>query len=138
MLTIHDYQWDEAILRARYASIESILAAKPAGRGLYAQGWSYRGEPVLLSEFGGISFRKGSRDGWGYSTATDETDFESRYAAVVTAILESPDIAGFVYTQLCDVEQEINGLLTYDRKSKIDPERIRRINEGVRYPGEAS
>ena len=39
-------------------------------------------------------------------------------------------VRGFVYTQLCDVEQETNGLLTYGRRPKIPLEVIRRINEG--------
>ncbi len=34
---------------------------------------------------------------------------------------------GFCYTQLTDVEQEINGLLTYDRRPKADLSRIREI-----------
>jgi hypothetical protein len=43
-------------------------------------------------------------------------------------MLESPHVQGFVYTQLSDVEQETNGLLTYEREYKVDPELIRRIN----------
>ena len=57
--------------------------------------------------------------------AQEEADV---YQAVVTALLESPNIQGFVYTQLCDVEQEINGLMTCDRELKIDPAIIRHIN----------
>lgn len=41
---------------------------------------------------------------------------------------EAPGVSGFVYTQLCDVEQELNGLLTYDRCPKAAPERIAEIN----------
>ena len=40
-----------------------------------------------------------------------------------------PFVAGFCYTQLTDVEQEVNGLLTYDRKPKADLKRIREITE---------
>ena len=47
-------------------------------------------------------------------------------------MFESEAVQGFVYTQLCDVEQETNGLLTYAREPKIPLEMIRRINEGGR------
>ena len=36
-------------------------------------------------------------------------------------------IAGYCYTQLTDVEQEINGLMTYERKPKADPQEFARI-----------
>jgi hypothetical protein len=37
-------------------------------------------------------------------------------------------LAGFCYTQLTDIEQEINGLLTYDRQPKVDAEMIAEIH----------
>jgi hypothetical protein len=47
---------------------------------------------------------------------------------VIKAVYASKIIHGFCYTQLTDVEQEVNGLLTYDRKPKCDLEEIRKIN----------
>jgi hypothetical protein len=44
------------------------------------------------------------------------------------AIAGIPQIAGICYTQLYDVEQEINGLMTYGRRMKFDPAAIREIN----------
>jgi hypothetical protein len=41
--------------------------------------------------------------------------------------LHSDPVRGFCYTQLTDIEQEVNGLLTYDRKPKADQARIREI-----------
>jgi hypothetical protein len=38
-------------------------------------------------------------------------------------------VAGFCYTQLTDVEQEVNGLLTFDRKPKFDPAVIKAVNQ---------
>ena len=81
-----------------------------------------------MSEFGGIAFKKGKEKGWGYSEAVSEEDLLERYAGVVGALLDSPLVQGFVYTQLCDVEQEINGLMTYDRRFKVPPEKIRAVN----------
>ncbi|MFZ5351091.1 MAG: glycoside hydrolase family 2 protein [Bacillota bacterium] len=134
LLTIHDYEWKKDILKERYCSIQNILKSRHSGRGMYAQGWSYQGEPVVVSEMGGISFEKGSWKGWGYSSAESEEDFILRYYHIVSAILESPKVQGFVYTQIADVEQEINGLMTFDRIPKADPDIIRLINEGKWKP----
>lgn len=84
----------------------------------------------MVTEFGGISYRKGSQDGWGYSNAVTDADFSQRYHDVVAPLLESPLVQGFCYTELTDVEQEINGLLTAERKPKVDPEIIKQINRG--------
>ncbi len=128
LLTIHDYADKGETLEKRYADLKTVLASTPGNRTLFAQGHSYSGQPILVSEFGGIAYRKGRTDGWGYSEATSDEDFLSRYRSLVTALLSSPLVQGFVYTQLCDVEQEINGLMTYDRRFKLPPERIREIN----------
>lgn len=130
LLTIHDYEGTYQVLKERYSGgIDRILNSTPGNRTLYAQGNSYGGEPIIVSEFGGISYQK-TEDvkGWGYTAANSDEDFLKRYQNVVGALLESPHIQGFVYTQICDVEQETNGLMTYDREFKVDPEIIRRIN----------
>jgi hypothetical protein len=49
------------------------------------------------------------------------------YESLIEALLQSEPIRGFCYTQLTDIEQEINGLLTYDRRPKADLSRIREI-----------
>jgi hypothetical protein len=54
-------------------------------------------------------------------------EYVERFAGLVDALLDNPEIAGFCYTQLTDTEQERNGLLTADRAPKLDPERIRAI-----------
>ena len=93
---------------------------------IYVPGYFYRGEPILITEFGGIAF-SGDEAGWGYSTVTDADEFIARYASLIDALLSCEPVRGFCYTQLTDVEQEINGLLTYDRKPKVDSARIRDI-----------
>jgi len=135
LLTIHDYAYHKDILKNRYSSIESTINCRPAGRGMFAEGWSYEGQPVILSEIGGISYKKSSWSGWGYSSVSSDEEFALAYYNVISAMLESPNIQGFVYTQITDVEQEINGVMTYDRKPKIDPAIIRQINEGRWVPG---
>jgi beta-galactosidase/beta-glucuronidase len=134
LLTIHDYEPRKEVLKDRYSSIESTLNSAPARRSIYAEGWGYEGQPVILSEIGGISYKKSKWSGWGYSTATTDEEFIQAYYNVISAMLETPHIHGFVYTQITDVEQEINGVMTYDRKPKVDPAIIRQINEGRWVP----
>lgn len=130
LLTIHDYEWRREVLEKRYSSLEELMKFYPGGRPLFANGWSYKGQPILVTEFGGISYQKGAKEGWGYSSATSDEDFAKRYNDVIAPLLASPLVQGFCYTELTDVEQEINGLLTYDRQPKIDTDIIYRMNNG--------
>ena len=130
LLTVHDYEWQREVLEKRYSSLENILQFTAAGRPLFANGWEYVGQPILVTEFGGISYQKGDSEGWGYSNAVSDEDFAKRYNDVIAPLLASPYVQGFCYTELTDVEQEINGLLTYDREPKISVDTIRQINEG--------
>ena len=79
-----------------------------------------------MSEFGGIAFDSAD-EGWGYSTVANAEELLERYGSLVSALLESDAVQGFCYTQLTDVEQEVNGLLTYDRRPKANLARIREI-----------
>lgn len=108
---------------------ESIVNSLPTGRKIYADGYEFRGEPVLLTEFGGLSYAKDCDKGWGYTTIDSDEEFIETYRRLISAIQKSSVLYGYCYTQLSDVEQEVNGLLTADRKYKVDPEKIRKINE---------
>ncbi|CAM3883708.1 sugar-binding domain-containing protein [Cohnella lubricantis] len=130
LVTIHDYESRQEVLENRYATTESAVNAMPANRNIFVGGASYQGQPILVSEFGGIAFKKSDWEGWGYSGAENEEDFLGKLKAVVDPMLTSPVIQGYCYTQLTDVEQEINGLLTYDRQPKAPLEEIRRIMTG--------
>lgn len=136
LCAVHNYAHGEADNRRAYdyfrfllSDREAFLEGMPAGRNLYAEGFSYQGEPILLTECGGIAYQPTVREnGWGYTSAASEEAFISDYKRVVEAILDSPFLYGFCYTQLTDVEQETNGLLTYDRQFKCDPKAICAIN----------
>ena len=83
------------------------------------------GEVNVLSEMGGISYHaEAGRPWFGYGTVGNPDELLAKYEELVRAVLDSPGLAGFCYTQLTDVEQEINGLLTYDRRPKVDPEQV--------------
>ena len=128
IITIHDYSPDRKELEDRYSSLDNIVSLFPGGHALFAKGYGYHGEPIMVTEFGGISFNRDGTEGWGYSNAESEEEFLERYRNVVEPLLNSENVQGFVYTQLTDVEQEINGLMTYDRQFKVDPAKIREIN----------
>jgi beta-galactosidase/beta-glucuronidase len=130
--SIHDYTPSGEALRERYGSYDAVeqtlRRVQPASRRIALEGLERRDEPVMLTEFGGISYLPAVGESWwGYGTVRDEAEFLARYAALVDAILDSPVIAGFCYTQLTDTEQEVNGLLTADRVPKLDPAKIREI-----------
>ncbi|HWI62817.1 MAG TPA: glycoside hydrolase family 2 TIM barrel-domain containing protein, partial [Symbiobacteriaceae bacterium] len=129
IFTVHDYSFKRDMLLSRYAGDPAAAAPlMPAGRKLFLDGFGYTGQPLMITEFGGIAFKKSEWEGWGYSGADSDEDFIRRYGEVVGALFDCPHVAGWCYTQLTDVEQEINGLLTYDRRPKVDPETIRKLN----------
>lgn len=84
--------------------------------------------PVFVSEYGGIRWTE-DKGGWGYGEGPKTPEeFLDRYRRLTETLLNNPDHFGFCYTQLTDVEQEQNGLYTYDREPKFDPAIIREIN----------
>lgn len=132
---IHNYNHGNEDEKLKYrvfeeslSTKETVLSSRPAGRGIYANGFSHKGEPILLTEFGGIGFKVGEEQGWGYTSVKDETQYIKDYERVIDAVYASKILHGFCYTQLTDVEQEINGLLTYDRKPKVELSKIKEIN----------
>lgn len=131
--SVHDYTFDAQTLLERYGTLEAVertlSEVQIASHALTLPGSRHTSEPIMLTEFGGISYRPDPGVPWfGYETVTNSDDFLDRYGKLVDAILESPVIAGFCYTQLTDTEQETNGLLTSHREPKLDPALVRAIN----------
>lgn len=90
-------------------------------------------KPKVVGEWGGIALPiKGHTwtEGWGYQKVASADDLLQRIRFQATQLFEAPHLSGFVYTQLSDVEQEMNGLLTYDRLPKADVARIARVFSG--------
>ena len=118
----------------RFASdLNLLLSPYPAGRSIFASSFRYDGQPIMITECGGIRYNHSDTQSWGYTSAENEDEFLEQYCFVISTILQSDYIYGFCYTQLTDVEQETNGLLTYDRKPKCDPKKIRKINNQSRH-----
>lgn len=121
----HNYEQDVEKFKTQAAQLE--LTGTPFHS--FEDKQSYSGEPVFVSEYGGIQWAFGQEQGWGYGIAPkSEQEFIERYKGLTDALLDAPQMFGFCYTQLYDVEQEINGLYTYNRKPKFDIEIFKWIN----------
>lgn len=132
IITLHDYEADGARFFARYNNFaEDILdneIPNSRDRFAFAQGYGYDGQPVIISEFGGIAFNNDD-SGWGYGDKVQtEADFLKRFESITMAIKDLPYVCGYCYTQVTDVQQEINGLMDIRRNFKVAPEKISEIN----------
>jgi beta-galactosidase/beta-glucuronidase len=132
LFTLHDYARTGEELAAKYKILETDRSRIPRnGREASVYGYKYNGTPILMTEFGGIAYRVGApaaENEWGYAGIEPTKEaFLSRLDGLVKALRANPVFAGFCYTQLTDVEQEINGLMSYDRKPKADPAELAKI-----------
>jgi len=124
MMDWHDYDQNPETFRQRYIDVANGTAVYKRDR---------LREPILptfMSEYGGIKWDVNSNlsNAWGYGDAPKtEEEFKERFKGLTEALLENKFITGLCYTQLTDVEQETNGLYTYDRKPKFDPEFFKSI-----------
>lgn len=127
ILAIHDYASNGAEFKEKYNK-NTYHAAFQTFRRVLANGNEYHGQPVLLTEFGGIMFEKDQCNGnWGYnSAAKNEEEFAARLKALIDGIYEA-DFQGFCYTQLTDVQQEVNGLLDAEHHPKVDVAKIKEV-----------
>jgi hypothetical protein len=114
----------------RYRTVDRALDGAGNGHPPFDPGFAYEGQPILVSEFGGL--RVAGTGGWGWLEVRDETEFLSSYRALVDALMEAGPVEGFCYTQLTDVQQEQNGLLTATREPKVDPEQLRPLTQAAK------
>ena len=125
--TIHDYALFPSTI-TKYADMEGLLATFNDTRAIYADGCKYTGQPIIMSEYGGIAFADDAESGWGYfENAADEQAFLGRLEPITRFLINSGKFSGFCYTQLTDVMQEVNGLLREDRTPKIDTKKLSAI-----------
>lgn len=129
ILGVHDYDSETAAHFSKYDG--GYDGMHPQGFALFADGEFYQGQPVLLSEFGGRALKSDAKDGaWGYSgAAANVAEFLAQLSGILDGVY-SRDFQGYCYTQLTDVQQEVNGLLTEDRQPKADLDTLKRIFEG--------
>ncbi|MEO6012601.1 MAG: sugar-binding domain-containing protein [Devosia sp.] len=129
---IHDYTQFKDHLTERYGTAEAIARTltemRPTRKRLLLRPDDVRGQPVMLTEFGGLSIQPKSGEAWfGYATAQSDDEYLAMMGSLFDAIYESTDLAGFCYTQITDTLQETNGLFDENRKSKLPVDRLRDI-----------
>ncbi|MGS2619650.1 glycoside hydrolase family 2 protein [Micromonospora sp. LZ34] len=139
IIGVHDYAPTGAELAERYGdrrAVEATVAGwGPGSARILLAPAELAGRPVMVTEFGGIGFTPHeSPDHVMYSRAGDGNDFLRRLRDLLGALDRSPVLAGFCYTQLTDTEQEINGLLTAERRPKVPAAAIRAVVSGHGEP----
>ncbi len=127
VFSVHDYEQDPERFRDRHAdgACDDSEAREQFG-GL--PGAAHAGEPYVVDEYGGTWWEEGAggKEGWGYGARPASAEEALvRIEALTAVLLENPRMAGFCYTQLTDIEQERNGLYTYERKLKFDAARLK-------------
>jgi beta-galactosidase/beta-glucuronidase len=135
LCTLHDYGGAVDLAR-RYRSLEAALDRGGRPSPPYLPGYTYTGEPVIVSEFGGSSLA--GAGGWAYGQAGGPGELLATYRAQVEALMGPGPVEGFCYTQLTDVEQERNGLLSFDRRPKVEPALVRPVTETEKDRGRSS
>lgn len=130
LIAIHDYTQDAQEIKRRYEVFKQDRHAPVFNHGLpvLLDGYQFTGQPIMMTEFGGVKVKEQQVEGWGYGEeAENYEEMVVRIDELVTMLEEEPEICGYCYTQLTDVEQEVNGLLTYDRQTKVEPEKLAKI-----------
>jgi len=132
LATVHDYTQTGSKLRKHfktYVSNPLVAVHFPPFLEQHLPGHPYRRQPILCTEYGGIGLAK-EGEAWGYGNlAHNAEELLARFREVTWALQDVPEVVGYCYTQLSDVEQEQNGLYTYDRIPKLDPAKVREINQ---------
>ena len=138
ILGIHDYDDRPERLLKKYASsnnlADTLNAHRPGGRMIIAEGHSHQGQPVMLTEFGGIAFvapTESVQQTWGYSSASSAAEFRRRYEDLMNSIHRIELFAGFCYTQFTDTFQEANGMFTANREPKFSVNAMARATRGI-------
>lgn len=133
IFTVHDYEQDPEKFREHYVTLDPRRPGESFVRFPEISA-PYQGQPYMVDEYGGTWWVDEDRgdgtdraESWGYGRRPSDIEEVHRRIEQLTHVLTShPHVAGFTYTQLTDIEQEQNGIYTYDRRLKLDAERLRR------------
>ena len=129
----------DALTNKNELAVPSLYGAEAQSENALYDGVS----PLHVSEYGGMAYRIAecadearkeiacvqNADAWGYSAYKNEDDFIEQYVRITERIMNCEKLCGMCYTQLYDVEQERNGLYTYDRRRKFSDSATERIRE---------
>jgi beta-galactosidase/beta-glucuronidase len=138
IIGIHDYDSDPERMASRYGvkTYRLFERERPGGRQLLIN-QKHRGQPIMLTEFGGISFSTDEDRTWGYSRSRSAQEFADSYRRLLQVVRPAPLFAGFCYTQFTDTYQETNGLLYADRTPKFPLHQIALATRGPRSAKDA-
>lgn len=124
MMDEHNYDQDPETFAKRYETLKEADGQINVHH-VFSKEHAFYTAPTFISEYGGIRWASGEDAGWGYGNAPKtKEEFLARFKGLTEAILFHECMSGLCYTQLTDVEQEVNGLYTYDRTPKFDAEEI--------------
>ena len=101
-------------------------------KGAMAQGWEYKGQPIMFTEFGGTAYIKNTEgtSNWGYGIGVkDDEEYINRFSGLVRTLHSLEYSCGYCYTQLSDVQQEVNGVLFDDRGFKVEPKILKKVQD---------
>ncbi len=137
IIGIHDYDDQPESIARRYggeddAAQRLFRRERPGGRILSLDHEAHADQPIMLTEFGGISLAQRDDGGWGYSEVEDAEILAERYERLLETVRGSRMLAGYCYTQFADTYQETNGLLYADRTPKFPIERIAVATAGAK------
>ena len=125
-ISIHDYSATGDGFDTKYQK-DKIGFVQPMGRKLMAYGETFNNQPVLLTEYGGLSMvEEVGENFFGYHVASNEERLLLDLEHLQNNVRKC-DFQGFCYTQLTDVKQETNGLLDAKHHPKYDTKVIRKI-----------
>lgn len=135
IVTIHDYTTSGEVIAERYGTGEPLATTlrqnRPAQHILQLDPDANQDRPVMITEYGGISYAPKQGERWfGYGTVSSADDYIAKVRELTGAIWACAGISGYCYTQFTDTEQETNGLLTEDRQPKLPIETLREIFGG--------
>ena len=126
---VHDYTQDPAAFAVVFEDLDKGIIKDQLHRNpLYNKRQILdTTKSVFVSEYGGIGWVENG-DGWGYGASVkSKEEFLERLEGLTAVLRENPNVCALCYTQLYDVEQEKNGILTYEREFKFPKETIKAI-----------
>ena len=134
IVTLHNYDQYGSELLAAYSdkdkTVKEMQVAGGSIRTVFAKGNHYEGQPIIVSEYGGIALQDGASDAWGYGEKVNGQEaYLKRFDSLTSAIKSMTYMCGYCMTQLTDVMQEKNGLFDMARKEKVPVAKIKEIND---------
>ena len=134
ILTIHHYEQDGKKLYSYYETIEKALLEKweEHHKGAYCDGYGYNGQPIMITEFGGTAYIRNTEgsSNWGYGVGVkDDAEYVERLSSLFRALHALDYSSGYCYTQVSDVQQEVNGVLFENREFKVSPKLLKDVQD---------